>query len=250
MTGYVKGTTPASETQEIRIHAARALAAVRAIGTSADAFAQLTELAEVVSQLGRNVTDARGWLAASLLDSGQCKSLADLAGLLGISKSRAQQLVDVGRKRGNPVTDPGTEPEQPVLVLAVIIHPAGGKVLMERRLDNAPPWTFPGGDIFWLAEQNRSESPAEALQRRVPQETGLQIVPAHMLGQGRIHPRTGRFTRYMLAVLAQPELADRAEHQPSDPDADLVQWVSWDQLADLAPDMYAPVRALLEREIG
>ena len=128
-------------------HTVSALAAVRAIGTSADAFAALTRLAGTFSQLAGTVADYRAWLAADMLDSGQARSLQDVADQLHISKTRAQQLVESGRKRGNPVADPGTMAEPPVVAVAIIPHPDRRAVLMEHRRDGAPPWTFPAAEI-------------------------------------------------------------------------------------------------------
>jgi 8-oxo-dGTP diphosphatase len=223
-------------------HTVSALAAVRAIGTSADAFAALTQLAGVFSQLAGTVADYRAWLAADMLDSGQARSLKDVADQLGISKSRAQQLVDAGRKRGNPVADPGTAPELPVVACAIIVHPDRRGVLMEHRRDEAPPYTFPAAEIL------PGESPAQALIRRVPQETGLDIDVDHILGS-RVHPRTGHFMRYLTAHLRYPGRADQAAAQDGDPDADSVAWVTRDQVRELAPDLFEPVSRLLDEEL-
>jgi 8-oxo-dGTP diphosphatase len=236
---HQKGTTAAGEVALIMEHTATALAAVRATGTSADAFRQLTQLAGTFGQLGKTVADYRAWLAADLLDSGQCRSLAQVAAELHISKSRAQQLVDAGRKRGNPVADPGTSPELPVVAVAIVIHPDGSGVLMEHRRDEAPPWTFPAAEIL------PGESPAQALMRRVPGETGTQIGTDYVIG-ARVHPRTGRIMRYLACHLADPGTADAASAQADDPDADRVEWVSKAQLAERAPDLFGPVARLLD----
>lgn len=240
---YVKGSTAAGEAQKIMDATASALAAVRAVGTSADAFASLTQLAGTFTQLAGTVADYRAWLAADMLDSGQARSLAQLAATLGISKSRAQQLVDAGRKRGNPVADPGTSPELPVVAVAIIVHPERTGVLMEHRRDGAPPWTFPAAEI------QPGESPAQALARRVPAETGLDIDTDHIIGT-RMHPRTGRFMRYLAAHLRYPGRADTASAQADDPDADRVRWVPRAELDELAPDLFEPVARLLGRELG
>ena len=60
-------------------HTVSALAAVRAIGSSADAFSALTALAGTFSQLAGTVADYRAWLAADMLDSGQARSLQHVA---------------------------------------------------------------------------------------------------------------------------------------------------------------------------
>lgn len=221
-------------------HTASALAAVRAVGTSADAFAALTELAGTFSQIGRTVADYRAWLAADMLDSGQARSLSQLAEQLGISKSWAQQLVDKGRKRGNPMADPGTAQEPSVVAVAIITHPDRPAVLMEHRRDEAPPWTFPAAEI------QPGESPADALVRRVPEETGLTVRARYVIG-ARMHPRTGHFLRYLACDLELPETADTASAQADDQDADRVEWLTPEEVAEVAPDIYPPVRLLIEQ---
>ena len=89
------------------------------------------------------------------------------------------------------------------------------------------------------------ESPAEALIRRVPEETGLAIGVDHVIG-ARLHPRTGHFLRYLACFLALPQAASTASAQPGDPDADGVEWIPVDQVLELAPDLYPPVRLLIE----
>lgn len=240
---HTKGTTVAGEVDVIKQHTASALAAVRAIGTTADAFAALTLLAETLAGLAGTVAGSRGWLVAELLDSGQCKSMSDAAGFLGISKTRVQQLAAAGRKAGNPMKDPGTQAEPAVVAVAIVLHPDGHTVLMEHRPDGDPPWTFPAAEIF------PGESPAHALMRRVPEETGIKIIVDHVIGS-RPHPRNGRFMRYLLCRPALPETADSAAHQAGDKDADLVRWVSMPMVHDLAPDLFVPVRQLLEFELS
>jgi 8-oxo-dGTP pyrophosphatase MutT (NUDIX family) len=239
---YVKGQTAASEAREIMDHTVSALAAIRAIGSAADAFAALTRLSGTIGQMAGTVADYRAWLAAEMLDSGQARSLKDVADQLGISKSRAQQLVDAGRKRGNPVIDPGTTPEPPVVAVAVIVEPAIGRVLTEHRKDLAPEWTFAGGEI------ERGESPADAIQRRVPVEIGLPVVIETMI-DSEASARTGRFLRYMLCRLAEPARWDEAT-AALDPDADAIAWMTPAELDDVMPDMQRAVRALIRRELG
>ncbi len=78
-----------SQLPVIRQDVAVALAAARAKGWTADAFRQLTELADALARLSADIAEARGWLTAQLIDSGQCGSYADAASYLGISKTRA-----------------------------------------------------------------------------------------------------------------------------------------------------------------
>lgn len=227
---------------EIQAATVSALSAVRAIGTSADAFRQLSQLSGLIEQLFRQVSDSRAWLAASMLDSGQVRSLSELGQVAGVSKSRANQLVIAGRKRGSPVIDPGTSPEPPVVAVAVIVEPGIGRVLTEHRTDLAPEWTFAGGEI------ERGESPVDAIQRRVPVEIGLPVETDHMI-DSEASARTGRFLRYVLCHLADPARWDEATAE-LDPDADQVQWMTPEQLDEAMPDMHPAVRAAIRRTLG
>jgi 8-oxo-dGTP pyrophosphatase MutT (NUDIX family) len=227
---------------QIQADTAIALAAVRAIGTSGEAFSHYSQLSVFLRQLSDQVSEYRGWLAAQLFDSGQVRSLSHLAELLSVSKSRAAQLVEAGRKRGNPVMDPGTDPEPNVVAVAVIIEPSIGKVLTEHRTDMAPEWTFAGGEI------EKGESPVDALQRRVPVETGLEITTGHIIAAG-VSERTGRFLRYVVCHLAEPGRAGDATAE-LDPDADHVQWMTPAELDAAMPDMHPAVRAVIRAELG
>lgn len=237
--GYEKGTTVPGELAIIRAATARAMSAARAIGTSAEAFRQMTQLSEVFGQLSEDVSAGRAWLAASMLDSGQVRSLSELGRVFGVSKARADQLVRDGRKRGNPVKDPGTDTEPAVIAIAIIVHPDRHSVLVEHRRDGAPPWTFPAAEIL------HGESPAAALKRRVPEETGLTIDVDHVIGS-RIHPRTGRLIRYLACHLRYPETAQAARSQEDDQDADRVEWMTPEYTRETMADMFGPVRTMLD----
>lgn len=234
MRGYEKGTTVAGEIEQIELAVVRAMAAVRASATPAEAFGQLAVLADALRMRADQVAEARAWLASSMYDSGQVSSLSQLAAELGISKSRADQLVRAGRRKGNPVTDPGRDPLPLPIALAIIIH--DGKILVEHRIDGIPPWTFPAAEI------RPGESPAAAIERRVPVETGLMVDASTVIGS-RLHPRTGIHCTYMTAVLRLPEAPSPIV--PANDDHDEVRWVTPDELAGAMPDMYQPVREIV-----
>lgn len=132
------------------------------------------------------------------------------------------------------------EPEpatgRPVAV-AVITSELG--VLVGRRVDGTPPWTFPGGKI------EPGESPKQAAVREVEEETGALVRASGTIGQ-RVHPETGRLLVYVVAgpvheaavaVAAPGELAE-------------VRWVTLADADGLLPGMYQPVRDYLTRTLG
>jgi 8-oxo-dGTP diphosphatase len=125
----------------------------------------------------------------------------------------------------------------PLVAVAVVTSELG--VLVGRRADGDPLWTFPSGKV------EPAESPDAAAVREVLEETGLTVRPAGVLGQ-RLHPQTGRALLYVAAqpvhgtavrVAAPAELAE-------------VRWASLATAIELLPGMFEPVRAYLGKMIG
>jgi 8-oxo-dGTP diphosphatase len=233
MTAYRKGTSADGEMTVIRQSVARAGAAILSDPDPEQAFRDATDLVDLMQRLGAEAGGFRAQLAADRLDANML-TLDQLAVILGVSKSRAAQLVAAGRKRGTTLTDPGTETEPPAVAAAIIVN--GRQVLIEHRIDGRPPWTFPAAEIM------PGESPAAAILRRVPDETGLPVAVDHVIGR-RIHPSTGRVMIYLQARTMAPdaELVLGARE-----DLDAVQWADAEETRDLMPDMFPPVRAYLD----
>lgn len=93
---------------------------------------------------------------------------------------------------------------EPAVVAAIVTSHQG--VLLGRRRDGKPPWTFPGG----AAEAG--ETPQETAVRECLEETGLLVVAGNIIGD-RIHPKTGR---HMFYVAAKP--ANGTEVTVGDPE--------------------------------
>jgi 8-oxo-dGTP diphosphatase len=210
---------------------ARTTAAIYAWPDAAEARDAADALQELIGDLRRQAAEFRGYLAAYLMDA-HSLTVTELAAFLGVSRPRASQIIAVARERGNPVTEPLTLPEPPHIALAVITSDQG--VLIARRHDGIPPWTFPGG------EMQPGETPADALRRKVQHESGLTVTSARFIGR-RIHPKTSRVMVYG-HVEVEP-----GEPQLGDPeDLAEVRWVSIDETRTLMPDMYSPVRMYLD----
>lgn len=231
VTGYTKGTSPDGEMAHLREAFARATAAIYAWPDATEAWKAANGLAELVGQLRGEAAEFRGHLAAYLMDY-HGLSITELATFLGVTRARASQLITRAREKGNPVTEPTTLPEQPHVALAIITSDRG--VLVAKRRDGIPPWTFLGGEI------REGESSGDALRRRVQAEGGLPVTSIHFIGR-RIHPKTSR-----VMVYGHVQVSD-GEPQLGDPD-DLteVRWASIDETRDLMPDMYGPVRQYLD----
>ena len=141
-----------------------------------------------------------------------------------------------------PGLDSGTEHSeragqaQPI-VAAIVTSELG--VLVGKRNDGKPPWTFIAGEV------EPGEQPEDAAVREVKEETGLEIEAGEIIGE-REHPAT---RRQMIYMSGRPTrglevfVGDRAELAE-------VRWVSLDEAGQLLPGMYEPVREHLAREIG
>ena len=124
------------------------------------------------------------------------------------------------------------------MVAAIVTSHAG--VLIARRNDGKPPWTFIAGKI------EPGESPADAAVREVKEETGLRIRAGSVIGR-RVHPKTGRTMVYMDArpthgtdvFVGDPE--ELAE----------VRWVSLSEADELmSGGIFDPVRLHLAKTLG
>jgi 8-oxo-dGTP diphosphatase len=124
-------------------------------------------------------------------------SFGQLATRFGISKTLAHQIVRARDRaalmeieKEGVVSEPSNIPEPEPVVAAIVTSHAG--VLIARRNDGKPPWTFIAGKI------EPGESPADAAVREVKEETGLRIRAGGIIGR-RVHPKTGRTMVYMAA---------------------------------------------------
>jgi 8-oxo-dGTP pyrophosphatase MutT (NUDIX family)/transcriptional regulator with XRE-family HTH domain len=125
---------------------------------------------------------------------------------------------------------------QPVAA-AIVTSPLG--VLVGRRADGKPPWTFIAGEI------EPGEQPADAAVREVKEETGLEVTAGAVIGQ-RVHPATRRMMTYLAARPVRGTeifVGDEAE-------LTAVRWVSLAEADELLAGMFEPVREHLVRELG
>jgi 8-oxo-dGTP diphosphatase len=128
--------------------------------------------------------------------------------------------------------------EQPIAT-AIVTSNLG--VLVGRRNDGKPPWTFIAGEV------EPGESPADAAEREVKEETGLEVEAGQVIGE-RVHPKTGRTMIYMAA---RPVRGTEVIVGDEDELAE-VRWVSLAEADELmaAYGMFEPVHEHLARELG
>jgi len=121
------------------------------------------------------------------------------------------------------------------VVAAIVTSPAG--VLIARRNDGRPAWTFIAGQI------EPGESPADAAVREVQEEAGLRVRAGSVIGQ-RVHPGTGRAMVYVAALPARGtdiRVGDAQELAE-------VRWATVAEADELMAGLiYEPVRAYLRR---
>jgi 8-oxo-dGTP pyrophosphatase MutT (NUDIX family) len=125
---------------------------------------------------------------------------------------------------------------EPPVVAAIVT--SRGRVLIGRRNDREPPWTFIAG------EQEPGERPEDTAIREVKEETGCEIRPLQIIGE-RDHPQTGRHMVYLAAKPARSTkiiVGDEAELAE-------VRWASLKEALDLLPGMYEPVLEHLRQAI-
>lgn len=117
---------------------------------------------------------------------------------------------------------------EPTVAMAIVTSERG--VLLARRHDGKPLWTFIGGGI------EEGESPSEAAVREVEEETGLSVMAREVLGR-RVHPKTGAAMAYVACSAAnglEVHLGDPEDHAE-------VRWMSWSEAEGLLPHLFEPV---------
>jgi 8-oxo-dGTP diphosphatase len=239
MVAYRPGTSPRGEIDAIKEHLALHGAAVQASPDVLEAFNSVTELGELGQRVVKDAAALRTWLAALLVDE-RGMSRDELATILGLTPGRIGQLIRAGRKQERiPIMDPGTLKILPPVAVAIITSPSG--VLVVRRKDKTPEYSFPGGEV------QVGETPADALVRRVLDETRVVIRPDTVFGQ-RIHPRTSRHMIYMAATTAEDSPSPRLN--PDDEDLNEVRYAGLDEVRELMPDIYKPILEHLEAVLG
>ena len=128
-------------------------------------------------------------------------------------------------------------PEPARIATAIVTSRLG--VLVARRHDGKPPWTFIADEI------EPGESPAEAAVREVKEETGLRIRTTGVIGR-RVHPQTGREMVYLAARPTHGTEALVGDEQ----ELAEVRWVDLAQADELmGGTIFEPVRGYLQRTL-
>ena len=124
-------------------------------------------------------------------------------------------------------------------IVAAIVTSRLGVLVVARRNDGKPPWTFIAGEI------EPGEDPVDTAVREVKEETGLRIRTASVIGR-RLHPHTGR---EMIYLAARPTHGTKAFVGDEQELAE-VRWVDLDQADELMGGaMFEPVHSYLEKTL-
>jgi 8-oxo-dGTP pyrophosphatase MutT (NUDIX family) len=199
-----------------------------------EAFAAASELVKTQAAFRAQAADIRAEQALRIWSS-ESMTVTELGRRLGgISKQRANKLLE----RGREVAGRSTVPLPEAIVAAIVTSPRG--VLITQRLDGVPPWGFVTGKI------EPGESPADAAVREVKEETGLEVQHGEIIGQ-RLHPVTQRLVIYMTARLAKGASSEVFNGDLTELTA--VRWANLAEAAARLPDMYEPVRKYLGRVV-
>lgn len=138
------------------------------------------------------------------------------------------------------VTEPvhrADRPEHQPVVAAIVTSHLG--VLVGRRNDNRPPWTFIAGEV------EPGESIADAAVREVKEETGLIVKAAGREIGRRVHPKTRRTMIYLACSPAQgTDVFVGDEEELAE-----VRWLTLPEVDELLPGVFEPVREHLSRTI-
>jgi 8-oxo-dGTP pyrophosphatase MutT (NUDIX family) len=139
-------------------------------------------------------------------------------------------------KTGEPLPlQAADKPQYPAISAAIVTSRLG--VLVTRRNDRMPPWGFPAG------KNELGETPADTAIREVKEETGLLVTVSQTIGE-RIHPKTGK---HMVYLAARPATRSRDVFVGDEDELAEVRWATLDEVDEMMPDMFAPVRAHLQR---
>jgi 8-oxo-dGTP pyrophosphatase MutT (NUDIX family) len=136
---------------------------------------------------------------------------------------------------------PSEERELQPVAVAIVTSRLG--VLIGRRHDGKPPWTFIAGEV------EPGEDAPFAAGREVKEETGLEVEPGEEIGR-RVHPKTQRTMIYIAAKPVRPD--DLSVFVGDERELAEVRWVSLAEADELMASygMFEPVHEHLAQEIG
>jgi 8-oxo-dGTP pyrophosphatase MutT (NUDIX family) len=198
------------------------------------AAGERTPIQRIAKRIGRSPTSVSGWVRTA-------RSMGYLTGERGHTAGQltdeAKELLSQVAPFEPPAPSADESPVQQPIVAAIVTSRRG--VLVGRRNDGKPPWTFIAGEV------EPGELPEDAAVREVKEETGLEVRTGQVIGE-RDHPATGRHMIYMAARPVRGTtviVGDEAELAE-------VRWVSVAEAEKLmGGGIYQPVHTYLVRTL-
>lgn len=136
-----------------------------------------------------------------------------------------------------PVTPMAGRPAPVPMPVALAIITSRDGVVVGKRIDPPPPWSFPGGEI------EDGESAADTARRVSQEDARLFVRTGANIGQ-RLHPATNRLVTY---IACTPATRDHTLSAGDDQRYSEVKWASLSEAASLLPDMDPRVLDYLKR---
>lgn len=184
---------------------------------------------EAAKSIGVAVSTLQRWASQNLVREAWWRTPG---GRLKWDLDKLRELLGI-EQPSEPVHDPSA-PVRPAITAAIVTSQEG--VLIERRYDGRPLWTFPAGEV------EPGEAPADTAVREVKEECGLAVKVSHTIGE-RQHPQTGRHMFY----LACRPYHGTAVHVGDEAELAEVRWANLAEAEQLLPDMFGPVHDHLTR---
>lgn len=184
---------------------------------------QSSSTGEAAQAIGMSRTTLQRWANDGLVREAWWRTPK---GQLRWDLDKLRELLGI-EPQGEPMHDPAA-PLRPAIAAAIVTSQRG--VLVERRHDGRPLWTFPAGEV------EPGEAPTDTAIRETKEECGLTIVVSHIIGE-RTHPKTGR---HMLYLAARPYQGTDV-HNGDENELAEVKWVSLAEAEQLLAGMYEPV---------
>lgn len=198
------------------------------------------QVIESLQEMADDVRGARDQVVVRISRE-ESASLSEIARRADISKSRAAQIVKAAnaqKETDHMSENAAAQPDRPPVVAGIVTSERG--VLIGKRTDGKPPWTFIAGEV------EPGESPSDAVTREVKEEAGLRVIAAHREIGRRVHPKTGRTMIYMAC-----SPTGKTDVFLGDPDElEEVRWANLNEVDELLPGLFEPVRAYLVEQLG
>ena len=125
--------------------------------------------------------------------------------------------------------------------IAAAVVTCGERVLLIRRAvaEAALSWQFPAGKVL------PGESAGEAAAREAAEETGIDVIVTHLLGE-RVHPATGARIVYAACTVAGGTARAASPREVAE-----VRWADAEEADELTGGtIYEPVRRYLGASPG